>query len=114
MDTPLARLLAILRQHAGRENLIGGQELARRAKIKGGARAVRSILEDALLDGTLEELEVPVASVVGQGYFLCTDFDEAQTYYDFRDGVARRAVSSLKAVHALYAALGLNLKPTRK
>ncbi len=112
MSPALTHIIFILLQHVGRENLISSRELADQAGIRGRSRTrvVRELLSEALHDGTLEELEVPLCAIPGSGYFLAADIEEAQAYSDFCSTLATEAARKSKAVINLFRSLGLHLQ----
>ena len=112
----LTEILIALRPHVGRENLISAKELAREVglDLKDGARKVRQELSDALCDGALEELEIPLCAIPGQGYFIASDYEEAQDYADFLNTLASEAARKLTRTLCLFAGVGLKVSPTTR
>ena len=114
--TTTLKIIGVLRSHVGRENLISSADLARRVGLRPThARQVRDLLSEALHDGTLEELEVPLCAIPGSGYFLAADVEEAQAYHDFLHALATEASRKTTAVKKLFrAAFGIHLNTSTK
>lgn len=111
MNPDLINIILVLRQHVGRDNIIRALDLAEDAGIRGRSRdrSVRDLLTEALHDGTLEELEVPLCGIPGRGYFLAADIEEAQAYSDWCHALAAEAARKSKAVRGLFGSFGLHL-----
>jgi len=116
MNPLLVNIIAELRGHTGRDNLISSRDLARVLELphSHGERTVRDLLTQALHDGTLEELEVPLCAIPGQGYFLASDITEAQAYADWCYALASEALRKSSAVRALFRSMGLHLQSSEK
>lgn len=108
MNPALSKILAILRQHKGRDAYISAPDLARRSGV-GDARKVRRLLSDAEDDGTLEELEMPVVGIGGQGYFLAADFEDFAMRDNILAQLAFRANRKLKAWRRVSKAHGITI-----
>ncbi len=105
------RVFSILREHVGRDNIITSAEIARQAGLRAedASRLIRELITDALHDGTLEELELPVVAVPGSGFFVCSDLEEAEKYVDFLRILASEADRKVKAAQRLFKSFGLHI-----
>lgn len=111
MKPLLTAIIIVLRSHVGRDEIISAKAIAEEIgiRIRNGDREVREILSEALDDGSLEELEIPLCAIPGKGYFLAADIDEAQAYADFISSLATEAARKSRNVTALFKSMGLRL-----
>lgn len=111
MNPLLTNILAVLRQHKGRDAAISAPDIARRIGLTGkdAGRLVRYLLSEAETDGTLEELEMPVIGIGGLGYYLADDVDD----FVYRDALlsvlARRARLKQLAWRRLAKSFGITI-----
>ena len=112
MNPLLTAIILVLRRHVGRDQVISAKAIALEIglRLSNSDREVREILSEAIEDGSLEELEVPICAIPGQGYFLASDIDEAQAYADLLSLLATEAARKSRNVTALFKSMGLRLQ----
>lgn len=115
MHPRFPEIVRLLRSHVGRDRIISAEAIAAHVGVSqvDGARVVRDILSEALHDGSLEELEVPLCAIPGRGYFLASSAEEAQAYLNVLVALWVEAGRKTRAVAKLFASLGIRLLITR-
>jgi hypothetical protein len=110
MNPLLPQIVDVLRSHVGRDQIISAQAIADQVGANhDGARLVREILSEALHDGSLERMEVPLCAIPGKGYFLAATAEEAQAYLNLLVALTAEAGRKMRAVARLFASLGIRL-----
>jgi hypothetical protein len=111
MNPLLPKIISLLRSHVGRDRIISAESIAAHigAPQLDGARVIRDILSEALHDGSLEELEVPLCAIPGRGYFLASSAEEAQAYLNLLVALWVEAARKMRAVARLFLSLGIRL-----
>lgn len=111
MNPLFPKIVTLLRSHVGRDRIISAEAIAAHigAPQLDGARVVRDILSEALHDGSLEELEIPLCAIPGRGYFLASTAEEAQAYLNVLVALWVEAGRKTRAVAKLFASLGIRL-----
>jgi len=104
------RVIAALRQHVGRENAASAADLAAAIGLpRRQSRRIRRIISDALLDGTFEDLEMPLCAAPSAGFFIASTYCEARDYIALCRSLAHEARRKTQALDRLYhKAFGLH------